>query len=50
MLAGLGWAPYAVAANTLALLLIGVRNAWDLVTWLAPSGSAGESQPAADRG
>ena len=50
VLAGLGWAPYAVAANTLALLLIGVRNAWDLVTWLAPSGPAGESQPAADRG
>lgn len=32
----LSWAPYAVAAATLALLLIGIRNAWDLVTWLAP--------------
>ena len=34
------WAPYAVAAATLALLLIGIRNAWDLVTWLAPSKDA----------
>lgn len=30
------WAPYTVAAAALALLLIGIRNAWDLVTWLAP--------------
>ena len=28
--------PYAIAAATLAILLIAVRNAWDLVTWLAP--------------
>ena len=26
---------YLVAAALLALLLIGIRNAWDLVTWLA---------------
>jgi hypothetical protein len=30
------WAPDAVAAAGLLLLLIGIRNAWDLVTWLAP--------------
>lgn len=32
----LSWAPYAVAGVSLALLLVGIRNAWDLVTWLAP--------------
>ena len=30
------WAADAVALAALALLLIGIRNAWDLVTWLAP--------------
>ena len=33
--AGAAWGPYAVAALLLALLLLGVRNAWDLVTWIA---------------
>ncbi len=27
---------YAVAICLLALLLLGIRNAWDLATWLAP--------------
>ena len=27
---------YLVAAALLVLLLVGIRNAWDLVTWLAP--------------
>ena len=33
-----GWscAPYAIAGALLALLLVSIRNAWDLVTWLAP--------------
>ena len=31
-----GWADYANAALLLALLLIGVRNAWDMITWMAP--------------
>lgn len=44
------WAAYAIAAATLALLLVGVRNAWDLVTWLAPDGPVPASQPPADRG
>ena len=35
--AAASWAAYAVAAAGMALLLIGVRNAWDLVTWLAPA-------------
>lgn len=29
-------AAYLVAIFLMALLLIGIRNAWDLVTWLAP--------------
>lgn len=29
-------APYAFAALLLLLLLVGIRNAWDLVTWIAP--------------
>ena len=29
-------APFAIAALLLILLLIGIRNAWDLVTWVAP--------------
>jgi hypothetical protein len=39
--AGLVWrlptaAPYSLALTVAALLLIAIRNAWDLVTWLAP--------------
>ncbi|GAC1334535.1 MAG: hypothetical protein NVSMB26_17420 [Beijerinckiaceae bacterium] len=34
--AALPLAAYALAGFLLALLLIGIRNAWDLVTWLAP--------------
>ena len=30
------WAPYVVAALLLGLLLTAIRNAWDLVTWIAP--------------
>lgn len=30
------WAVNAVAALLLTLLLLGIRNAWDLVTWMAP--------------
>ena len=33
---GAEWAQYLVAAFLLALLLLGIRNAWDLVTWIAP--------------
>jgi hypothetical protein len=29
-------APYAVAIVVTALILLSVRNEWDLVTWLAP--------------
>ena len=30
------WAPYAMAGVLLFLLLLGIRNAWDLVTWMTP--------------
>ena len=30
------WAAHATAACLLALLLLGIRDAWDLVTWMAP--------------
>ena len=31
------WAPVAMAGLLLSLLLISIRNAWDLITWIAPS-------------
>ena len=31
------WAPTAMAGLMLALLLISIRNAWDLITWIAPT-------------
>jgi hypothetical protein len=34
--ARLSHAPYGVALCLLTLLLLTIRNAWDLVTWLAP--------------
>jgi len=32
----IAYGPYAVALGMIALLLICIRNAWDLATWLAP--------------
>ena len=37
------WAPYAMAGLLLCLLLLAIRNAWDLVTWMTP-GPASASQ------
>ena len=34
------WAPFALGGLLLSLLLLGIRNAWDLVTWMTP-GPAG---------
>lgn len=31
------WAPYALAGALLSLLLLAIRNAWDLVTAIAPN-------------
>jgi hypothetical protein len=36
LFAGANWATYAMAALLMILLLVGIRNAWDLITWLAP--------------
>lgn len=33
---GAAWAVHALAAVMIALLLISIRNEWDLVIWLAP--------------
>jgi hypothetical protein len=35
-----GWAVYALAAVLLILLLLAIRNAWDLITWMAPGGAS----------
>jgi hypothetical protein len=37
---GARWAVETMAALTLGLLLIGIRNAWDLVTYMAPRGAS----------
>ena len=42
-------APLLLAGCEMALLLLAVRNAWDMVTWMAP-GRAPESPPPQDRG
>ncbi|HXQ14670.1 MAG TPA: hypothetical protein VN814_08630 [Caulobacteraceae bacterium] len=34
------WAPYLLAAGMLVLLLVAIRNAWDLLTWMAPGRNA----------
>lgn len=31
---GVTWAAYSVALGAMALLLLGIRDAWDLATWL----------------
>lgn len=33
---GCEWAPYALAAVVTAVLMLSIRNEWDLITWLAP--------------
>jgi hypothetical protein len=35
------WAAQATAASVLLLLLVGINNAWDLVTWIAPMRGGG---------
>ena len=37
------WAVHGIAAVTTAVLLLSVRNEWDLVTWLAPEADEGSS-------
>jgi hypothetical protein len=40
------WAVHGIAAAVTAILLLAIRNEWDLVTWLAPRGDAEESSNA----
>jgi hypothetical protein len=39
---GQTWAFWAMAGLSLALLLLSIRNAWDLVTWMTPHREDGE--------
>lgn len=39
---GVPWASLALATLLLALMLVGIRNAWDTITWIA-AGRAGEN-------
>ncbi len=41
-LIAVAWAGSAlgVGAEALAVLVLGIRNAWDLITWIAPQGGA----------
>jgi hypothetical protein len=43
--AGADWAVHAMAALLLALLLLGIRNGWDLITWMAPVRGASPAAP-----
>jgi hypothetical protein len=38
-------APYALAGALMALLLIAIRNAWDLVTWISAKGAGPTAGP-----
>jgi hypothetical protein len=42
---GAVWAPYGLAALLLILLLLAIRNAWDLITWMAPGGAQPPAPP-----
>ena len=39
------WSPYLLAAVMLVLLLVAIRNAWDLLTWMAPGRDAAGGAP-----
>lgn len=43
LLRGASWAPSALAAAVMALLLVSIHNEWDLVTYLAPDAPSGGS-------
>ena len=43
MALGATWSAEAVAAVLMSTLLLAIRNAWDLVTWLAPARRGGDS-------
>jgi hypothetical protein len=41
-LKGLWWDHYGIAAAITALLVIAIRNEWDLITWIAPRPEPGD--------
>jgi hypothetical protein len=40
-------APFALAALAMGLVLLAIRNAWDLITWMAPGRPPPQAPPAA---
>jgi hypothetical protein len=45
-----GWALYLLAGLLLILLLNAIRNAWDLISWMAPGGPVPPPPPTKDAG
>lgn len=39
-----GWA-MGIGVAAVTILVLGVRNAWDLITWIAPGGAGGKPTP-----
>ena len=39
---GSEWAPFGVAGTVVAMLLLAIRNEWDLITWIAPRPADGD--------
>ena len=44
-IAGAKGPPLSVGALAVAILILGIRNAWDLITWIAPGRGEGSSTP-----
>lgn len=42
------WAARGIAASVIFMLLIAIRNAWDLVTWITAKGGDMEAPPSPD--
>ena len=42
---GAAFAPFALAALLMVLMLLAIRNAWDLITWMAPGPPPGAATP-----
>ena len=40
---GAEWAVYLLAGALLVLMLVAIRNAWDLLTWMAPGRDTGQA-------
>ena len=42
---GAAFAPFLLAALLMILMLLAIRNAWDLITWIAPGVPESEAKP-----